>query len=384
MRGKLELNRGVVKLRRLRWLMVSFMSVLVGLALVRPLGAAAKWVIVHQASSGLVVHRSSMRRVNNSRVHYVKVPKSYAHVKKTSATHEIKATKGKGVTFKTKYLLPFPGKNGQRWGNPQSIAISKSNYMYIVYCPTNVKNRGRIVRFNMALLAKLGVDKSPKRLQSAYVKHHGRYSASQKQIQKAIKVGPTFTTGHGQSLAYNYKTKALYMWRDTEKSARVPTSMWGVIQHISSKSLRPDRAVRFRLASRGMRVPGGHTLAFDKSGNAYFWSNPGVGGYVYKGKISAHHVKFRLTSQILRHIPGTRIQSMGYNPVRHRLYMVSDGSIASFPTKRLNGRGSLTNGSFEWSGLSPKRELEGLAYDSAGHGYLLTNHNPEVLVAGKY
>ncbi|ANZ65137.1 hypothetical protein AYR62_14305 [Secundilactobacillus paracollinoides] len=343
-----------------------------------PLSASASWKIVHQKSSGLVgYHRYLMRNINDKKVHFVKVPKSYVHA--SGSTHTIKSTKGTKVSFTTKYLLPSPGRNKARWGNPQSIAISKGRLMYVVYCPTNLKNKGQIVRYNLNTLDKLGIRSSPKLLQSVYVKHKGKYSALQKRIQKAIKVGPMFTTGHGQSLAYNFKSGALYMWRDKEKSARVPTSMYGEIQHISPKSLRPDRMVRFKLSSGGMHLPGGHDLAFDKSGNAYFWTNPGAGGYVYKGKISAKHVSFRLTHQIIKHLPGTRIQSMGYNPVRKRLYLVSDGSIASFSASRLKGRGSLTNSNFNWSSLSPKRELEGLAFDKSGHGYLLSNRQPEVL-----
>ncbi len=185
-----------------------------------PLSASASWKIVHQKTSGLVgYHRSSMRKVNDSKVHFVKVPKSYVHA--TGSIHTIKSTKGTKVSFTTKYLLPSPGRNKARWGNPQSIAISKGRLMYVVYCPTNLKNKGQIVRYNLNTLDKLGIRSSPKLLQSVYVKHNGKYSALQKKIQKAIKVGPMFTTGHGQSLAYNFKSGALYMWRDKEKSARV-------------------------------------------------------------------------------------------------------------------------------------------------------------------
>lgn len=367
----------------LKRLLAGLVSAAAGLLLMQPIGASASVKLYHQRSSALTYHRSSMRKVNDSKVHYVKVPKSYAHVKTGTGINTVRSTAGSKVTFKTRFLLPLPGKAGQRWGNPQSIAISKSGYMYIVYCPTNEKNRGRIVRYDMKRLQQLGVTKKPKLLKSVYVKHNGKYSLAQLNLQRAIKVGGEFDTGHGQSLAYNFKSHALYMWRDNEKSARVPTSKRGVIQHISTKTLKPDRGVSFRLSTRGLSVPGGHTLAFDKYGNAYFWSNPGVGGYVYKGKISKHHVKFRLTSQILKKIPGTRIQSMGYNPKRGRLYLISDDSIASFPAKRLNGHGSLTNGSFRWSGLTPKREMEGLAYDGTGHGYLLCNHSPEVLMSTK-
>ncbi|WP_283680017.1 hypothetical protein [Lentilactobacillus sp. Marseille-Q4993] len=343
--------------------------------------ANAKFKVYYQRSSAL--KKGSLRYVNNWKVHYVRVPNSYHHVKDKSEIHKIKGTKGKKVTFTTRYLLPYPGRNGQWWGNPQSIAMTKSKYMYIVYCPTNLKNKGRIVRFDIKKLDQMGIRLHPEELQKAYKKKHGKYNKIQKQIHKAIKVGPIFTTGHGQSLAYNWKNHGLYMWRDKEKAPRIPTSQWGYMLHIDAKKLRPDKMIRFRLRSRGFSVPGGHNLTFDKSGNAYFWSNPGWGGYVYKGKIHKRSVKFRLTHQMLRRIPGTRIQSMGYNPIRKRLLLVSDASIASFPSKRLKGHGSLTNGSFEWTKFSPMREFEGIAYDGTSKGNLLVNHYPEVLQANK-
>ncbi|WP_268912878.1 hypothetical protein [Lentilactobacillus sp. SPB1-3] len=343
--------------------------------------ANAKMVLYHQQSSALT--KGSLRYINDSKVKYVSKPKNYAHVVHKADQHTVRSTKGKKVSFTTRYLLPSPGKGAQHWGNPQSIAMDKDKYMYVVYCPTNLKNKGRIVRFDIRVLDQMGIRLHPELLQSTYVKTNGHYSKMQKQIQKHIKVGPLFVTGHGQSLAYNWKNHGLYMWRDNEKAPRVPSSQWGYIVHVDSNRLRPDKMIRFRLKRGRFSVPGGHTLTFDKSGNAYFWSNPGFGGYIYKGKIHHRSVKFRLTHQILRKIPGTRIQSMGYNPIRQRLLMVSDGSIASFSAKRLNGHGHLTNSNFEWSEFAPIREFEGIAYDGSSHGNLLVNHCPEVLQADR-
>lgn len=342
--------------------------------------ANASVKVYHQRSTALINHPSRMRVLNNSKVKYVKVARRFTHMRKSHRVNQIKAVRGRKVTFKTRYLLPYPGKHHEHWGNPQSIALSKSGYMYIVYCLTSNRNRGRIVRFDTKRLAQLGVNKDPKLLQSVYVKHDGKYSAKQKDLQRAIKAGRLFDTGHGQSLAYNLKKHSLYMWRDNKTKSGQPTSMGGYIQHISTKTLKPDRAISFHLVSHGF-IHGGHSLTFDKYGNAYFWSNPGNGANIYKGKISRHHVIFRRTDQMLRHLPGTHVQSMGYNPKRSRLYLVSDDSVASFPAKRLKGHGSITNHSFNWSELSPKRETEGLTFDGSGHGYLLSNHSPEVLVS---
>lgn len=350
----------------------------------RPTTINAKFVVYHQRSSGLIYHRHHMRYLNNSRVHYIHVPKHYHHVAAATKRHTIKSVKGRPVTFTTRYVLPFPGKGGQHWGNPQSIAMTGKKYMYVVYCPTSLHNKGRIVRFNTQELDSLGVRLHPNELRDAYVKKDGHYSFIQKQIHKTIKIGPLFTTGHGQSLAYNWKSHGMYMWRDKEKAPRVPVNNWGYIQHINVKRLRPDHAIRFRLRNRGLSVPGGHNLTFDKNGNAYFWSFPGWCAYIFKGKIHHKSVKFKLTKQKLRHLPGTRIQSMAYNSTRKRLLMISDASIASFPKNKLKGLGHLTNHSFQWNEFSPKREFEGIAYDGKdGIANLLLNHVPEVLTSNR-
>lgn len=51
--------------------------------------------------------------------------------------------------------------------------------MYIVYCPTNLHNKGRIVRFNIKKLDAMGIQLHPQQLKNAYHKHHGKYSKTQ-------------------------------------------------------------------------------------------------------------------------------------------------------------------------------------------------------------
>ncbi|QEA31875.1 hypothetical protein [Secundilactobacillus malefermentans] len=366
------MNKGVVLV----------MTFLMAFGLMGETGVNAKVKTYRQKSSALTGYGNT-RKLNNKKVHFVKVPKKYSHISNKATNRTVYSTRGNKVNFISNYLLPYPGKNNQRWGNPQSIAISKSGFMYILYCPTNTKNRGRIVRYNLTKLNALGVQKHRSTFQKTFVKVNGKYSATKLAYQNAIKVGPLFNTGHGQSLAYNRKNHGLYMWIDNEKTARVPVSKWGYIAHISAKSLKPDRKIRFKLSRNGTWIPGGHNLTFDNSGNAYFWTNPGSGANVFKGKIHHSKVKFRRTKQILKHLPGTRLQGMGYNPVRHRLMLVSDDSLASFPTSKLVGKGHLTNGSFNWSAFAPKREFEGVAYGNSSRAYLLVNHNPEVLVSDR-
>jgi len=294
-------------------------------------------------------------------------------------SNRVHAVAGKKMTFKTRLLLPDPGKDNQKWENPQAIAFTKNNMMYIVYCPKAYHNQGRIVRYDLTRLQQLGVYKHPRELRNIYVKRHGKFTKQQQKIQKAVKVGGIINTGHGQTLAYNPKDNGLYMWRDNRNSSDLQTSTHAEIQQINPNSLKPEHAIRFYLKAHKTTIIGGGTLTFDQSGNAYYWAKSGMGAYIYKGNISMQNVKFRRTDQFLKRAPGACEQSMGYNPKRGRLYLISDDSIASFPAKQLNGHGSLTSKSFEWSRLSPKRETEGLAFDNAGHGYLLMNHNPEVL-----
>jgi len=94
-------------------------------------------------------------------------------------------------------------------------------------------------------------------------------------------------------------------------------------------------------------------------------------------------VKFRLTHQVLQHGPGTRVQSMGYNPRTGKLYLVSDDSIAKLPAKKLNGKGHLTKGNVTWNKFASRREFEGLAFTHNGQAYLLSNHNPEILAGNQ-
>ena len=159
----------------------TFLCFVLAMALGAPIVAHAKYKVYYQRSSGL--YRGRLRTLNNKKVHYVKVPHKYYHVAHTSKVHKIKSERGKKVTFTTRYILPSPGKNGQHWGNPQSIAMTGKKYMYIVYCPTHLRNKGRIVRFNTQMLDEIGVRLHPKELRDAYVKHHN----SIRQLKNAFK-----------------------------------------------------------------------------------------------------------------------------------------------------------------------------------------------------
>lgn len=331
--------------------------------------------VVYQKTAALRVGR--LRIVNDRAVHDIGVPKTYQAARNPHGRNQIKSTRGSRVTFTTKYLLPYPGYRHQAWGNPQSIATT-GRYLYVVYCPTAWKNRGRIVRYDLRRLTALRA--TPAAIQHAY---RATDKLSQ-QIRHAIKVGPVFTTGHGQSLAYNWKNRRLYMWCDRERAPRVPTSQFGYISQISGSRLKPIHQIRFRLKQGKFAVPGGHVLTFDHTGHAYFWSRPTKRHvYLYRGTVTTRHVKFRLTPQVLRTGPGTRVQGMGYNPRTRRLYLVADGSIANLPAAALKGHGHLTARNVKWNRFASRREFEGLTFARNGRAYLLSNHNPEVLTSNR-
>lgn len=330
--------------------------------------------IVHQRASALASGRT--RLLNDYRVKMWHQPRHYKHARHLHGRNTIRGTQGVRVTFKTAYLLPSPGYHHQAWGNPQSMA-TVGRYIYVVYCPTNWHNRGRLVRFDQKWLKAHHV--TARQLQKVYTKK-AAHSARERAIRRAIKVGPTFITGHGQSLAYNRHDHHLYMWCDRESKPRVSTNQYGYINRISTHTLRPNHQIRFRLRNRRMAVPGGHVLTFDRSGRAYFWTRPSAKRVnLYQGTIGLHHVRFRLTHQVLRHAPGSRVQSIAYNPHNRRLYLVSDDSIASLPIHSLRGRGHLSAKSVRWTGFSPRREFEALNFTTSGRATLMTNHDPEIL-----
>lgn len=332
---------------------------------------------VKQSSAALVAP-GNLRPLEDTQVHFITAPGSYAEAANPHGINTIASDEGSAVTFTTKYLLPQPGYRNEAWGDPQSMTVV-GHYLYVIYCPMTWHNRGRMVRLDMAKLASLNA--TPLDIQRVY--HSSAASDKHEQaIAAAIKIGPAFVTGHGQSLSYDWKTHQLYMWQDRESAPAVPVNQEGVIQQLSQTTLKPVHKVTFRLKAGSFAVPGGHVLAFDKAGRAYFWTRPnGNEVYIYQGTISRDHVRFRLTHQILEHGPGTHVQSMAYNPSNGRLYLVADESIASLPVKKLVGSGSLTSGDVLWTHFASRREFEGLSFASDGTAYLMSNHRPEVFTA---
>lgn len=341
-------------------------------------GPTAQAMTTVDQSSAALVNPGTLRTLDDAQVHFTPVPRTYATAANLNGINKIVSDRGNPVTFATTYLLPIPGYDHQAWGDPQSEMVV-GRYLYVIYCPTAWHNRGRIVRFDMAKLKNLQA--TPVDIQRVY-SAAADSSAHERAIRTAIKVGPAFVTGHGQSLAFDWRTHSLYMWCDRESAPRVPVNQFGYLQQISPKSLRPVHRIRFRLRAGEFAVPGGHVLAFDRSGRAYFWTRPNNHEVrLYQGRVGRRHVIFRLTKQVLAHGPGTRVQSLAFNPHNGRLYLVADDSIASLPVAKLAGDGHLTSADVHWTHFASKREFEGLSFAANGRAYLMSNHQPEVLTS---
>lgn len=323
-----------------------------------------------QRSNAITQYSSgSLRTVNNKVTGFVKAG-SYSFAKNPGGSNTISSVGGNQKwTLKTAYQLAntHAAKGNAKYDmtNPQSAAYDGGHYLYVVYQPHYTKgmtNKGFVARYDLNKLKGMSHAKQQSLMDS-------------KSGSSAVKVGGIFTTGHGQSLAYDKKHHSLYMWRDTTLGA----TRTSTLQRISTSSLKPNKAITFHMTNHGTNVPGGHDLTFDHSGNAYYWTVSGSRVKVYKGTIGSKSVHFRLTKQLFDHRPGTHEQAMGYNGHNGRLYLVADDSITSFPAKKLNGNGSLKASDFKYSKFNSHREFESLNFDNSGHGLLLSNRTPEVL-----
>ncbi|MEJ6401064.1 hypothetical protein [Nicoliella lavandulae] len=194
----------------------------------------------------------------------------------------------------------------------------------------------------------------------------------------AIKQGPEFDGGHGQSLSYNPKTKQLWFLNiargsDTHAAAEL----------VSKSTLTPTNSVQFKFSSNGSSID--NNLAFDKNGYAYTYVKSGGGNVpqgaykIYRGKITTKGVHFDLMKSAIRHSAGAIPQGFGYNPKNGRLYFVSDSSIVSAPANKLN---NLSKSDVKYIHADSTREFEGLLFNASGKGFLISLR-PDELMAMK-
>ncbi|MBW1606434.1 hypothetical protein [Lactobacillus sp. Sy-1] len=191
----------------------------------------------------------------------------------------------------------------------------------------------------------------------------------------AIKVGPTFRGGHGQSLSYNPKTKQLWYLNIARGSATSASA-----ELVSQKTLKPTNRVQFKFSTNGSSID--NNLTFDKYGRAYTYVKSGGGSVpqgaykIYRGTISTKGVHFTLMRSAIRHAAGAIPQGFSYNPKNNRLYFISDGSIVSAPAGKLN---NLSKSDVKYIHADTNREFEGMIFNKSGKGYLITLRPDEIM-----
>ena len=270
-------------------------------------------------------------------------------------SESLNSTKGKEMNFRSHLYLSSVGVH-----NPQSIAVTPDgHYAYVMESWKNTAKEecnwiGRVYRIDLSAYF---LNDESARLGNDYVK-----------------VGPKFAVGHGQAMAYNPKTKELWY----VQKAKMKDSN---LKRINLETLEPDKEISFRLRDNTRM---GNTLAFDKDGNCYFYTRnlsskwaPKNSIKIYKGTIGDTSVSFELVNQGIRYAPGAIGQSMGYDPRRNRLCIISDGGITTIPVEKL---GNLSPEDVETTIFEgQKREFEGLSYDKRGIGYFITNRPYEIM-----
>ena len=279
--------------------------------------------------------------------------------------------------FKT--ALYLPQQLGSRLLNdPQSATFSADNrYLYVMYVNDQqlggADQTGWVVRYDWQRLMALGAGQSGKMAMVRVAAAHqfdGKMTAFDRRVLAAIEVGPEFTAGHVQSLALNPKTNELWFISSTARDQLAS------VARLNPQSLTPDLKIAMTTGSGRL----GDELTFDRAGQAYYWTHASQlrNGNVtlYRGTISSTTgVHFEQLAQGLANNPGFFAQSIGYNEVTGRLYLVSDESITSLPAAKL---GHLTTSQVGEANFAGDREFEGLVFmHHSQEGFLLTNRGSE-------
>jgi len=330
--------------------------------------------------------------INNNVPKSAVKPKNYAISPQYSKTKGFETkkntirTKGgnKNYTFKTEYFLPVSGKKvpntgryHEYWYNCQSIVI-EGKYMYILTTHGYNVKKGFIVRYDMDMLNKYKLNKGKNlnrlRKLGADLRDGENLTKTQQRIRKAIKIGPVFNTGHGQSLAYNKKTKSLWMWQDDKWLS--PTLK---LMKINMKTLKPSSMFRFSVSHNNKKINRVRNLVFDKNGDFYFHQliPKSRQDRIFKGKFVNNKIEIKLLATV-KNRPGWYAQAFSLNQVTNRLYMAFDGVFYSIPVAKLDNY-TLKKKDFRYTILNTKRETQGMCFDEQGNTYLLLIRGTEVL-----
>lgn len=289
-------------------------------------------------------------------------------------------------TFKTEYFLPMNWREvedsgtNEYWYNCQAISIH-GKYMYVLTSAGYDLNKGFIVRYDMNILNKYNLttsNLSSMRDLGNDLQHSNYLTKNEKAIKKAIKVGPVFNTGHGQSLSYNSKDNSMWMWQDDGFNSSIR------LMSIDMNYLKPNKTYNLSASYNNHKIKEFRNLAFDKDGNFYTdytkktENNTNGSSIIFKGKV------INETSVQIEHLgtiknrPGTYSQSLSINLATNRMYFVSDGVFYTIPVDKLNNK-TLTKNDFHYSVFDTNREFEGISFDNEGNSYLLILRGTEVL-----
>jgi hypothetical protein len=365
----------------------------------------------------VMVSWPKLKNLNNSlygpelKGRYASSP-GYPYKGKEAKANIIKSKKGKSYTFKTRYYLPvhaMPKGKEEEWSSVQSAMIV-DNYLYTVIKDKRRKETyGRIIRYDMEKIDAMGAADNPNFLRDNW-KYIGDTDAVYepdddkgepnretgeafvRQLNDAIKIGPMFKMGHGQSLSYNWKTDEIWMWQDMSMKAAYYSNHPCVLQRIDPDALRADKYLKFKMRTgSGVVVASGHNLTFDTDGNFYFFAVTQTGAYpkgsakLFKGRLrsgSKFSVKIHIVDQLINKGPGPVGQTIHYSKKDKKLYLGSDASFLSIPAGKIGktGKGKIKKSELKATLLNTKRELESLTTDSNGKLYLFSNRGPELLM----
>lgn len=331
---------------------------------------------------------------NNNCPDFVKINRNYDISPFFESTNGIETEKNliktidgnRNYTFKTEYFLPMAWKEpkntgtNEYWYNCQSIAMH-GKYMYVLTSSGYNLNKGFIVRYDTDILKKYNLttsNLSAMRDLGYDLQQNDKLTKDQEAIKKAIKVGPVFNTGHGQSLSYNSKDNSMWMWQDDGSNSSLK------LMNIDMDELKPKKIYNFSVTINNHKIKKFNNLAFDKDGNFYtdytkkLGNNSEGSSIIFKGKvINDTSVEIEHLATI-KNCPGTYSQSLAINPTTNYMYLVSDGVFYTMPLDKLNNK-TITKQDLHYSVFDTNREFEGISFDNKGNGYLLTLRGTEVL-----
>ncbi len=197
-------------------------------------------------------------------------------------------------------------------------------------------------------------------------------------IAQTAQLSPQVDIGHGQTLSFNPQNKHIYLAEDNTLTDLKSRDDNNTVLEMDPNTLKPIREYNFKMYHGDSANLQLHTLAFDKDGNAYWGRKYGKGYILFYGRLDENSVKFAASSNMVGNRGGSTNQGMSYNPQNDRVYFVSDDILTSIPADKVRS-GSFTASDIHYQAFDSGREMESLAFDQDGYGYLLALWPPELM-----